>query len=93
MDGTDLHGSRVVYRGGNANNGSNDGMAYANVNNGLTNANVNISGRLSAQYLVKYLNAIQVSLMIGKSCFSNPSFIQMAINRIKTHCTFGKFLN
>ena len=37
---------RVVYRGGNANNGSADGMGYVNVNNGLTNSNVNISGRL-----------------------------------------------
>lgn len=48
MDGAGLHGSRVVYRGGNANNGANDGLGYVNVNNGLTNANVNISGRLSA---------------------------------------------
>lgn len=32
--------------GGNANNGANDGFAYANVNNAPTNANANIGSRL-----------------------------------------------
>ena len=40
-------GARVVYRGGNVNNGANDGGGYVNVNNGLTNANANIGGRLA----------------------------------------------
>lgn len=41
-------GSRVVYVGGYANNGSSDGMAYRNVNYGLANSSVSFSGRLSA---------------------------------------------
>ena len=40
-----LAGSRVVIVGGNANNGSNDGPAYFNVNNSLGNANANIGVR------------------------------------------------
>ena len=36
---------RVSIVGGNANNASNDGLGYRNVNNGLTNSNVNIGGR------------------------------------------------
>ena len=39
--------ARLVYFGGNVNNGANDGVGYANVNNGLTNANANIGCRLS----------------------------------------------
>ena len=33
-------GARVVIRGGNLNNGANDGAFYVNVNNELTNANI-----------------------------------------------------
>ena len=41
--------SRVrALRGGNLNNGANDGAFNVNVNNGLTNANANIGCRLSA---------------------------------------------
>ena len=40
-------GARVVIRGGNLNNGANDGAFYVNVNNELTNANANIGGRLA----------------------------------------------
>ena len=43
-------GARVVYFGGNANNGANDGVAYCNVNNGLTNSNANIGARLATQF-------------------------------------------
>jgi len=43
-------GARVVLRGGNVNNGANDGGGYVNVNNGLANANTNIGGRL-AEYV------------------------------------------
>lgn len=39
--------ARLVYFGGNANNGANDGVGYANVNNSLGNANANIGCRLS----------------------------------------------
>ena len=42
-----LTGSRVVIRGGNANNAANDGAAYVNVNNDLGNANANYGGRLA----------------------------------------------
>lgn len=45
---TTTNGSRVVYVGGAAYNGFNDGMAYRYVFYGLTLASVNISGRLSA---------------------------------------------
>ena len=51
----------MVYRGGNANNGANDGLGYVNVNNGLTNSNVNISGRLSVFFKIKRL---EISFMI-----------------------------
>lgn len=44
-------GACVVYFGGNANNGANDGVGYANVNNGLTNSNANIGARLATQVL------------------------------------------
>lgn len=39
--------ARVVYRGGNVNNGANCGLAYVNVNNGLGNANANIGCRVA----------------------------------------------
>ena len=32
---------RIVKRGGNANNGGRDGLAYVNGNNDVTNANAN----------------------------------------------------
>lgn len=35
-----------LYVGGNANNGSNAGLAYLNSNNGPANANANIGSRL-----------------------------------------------
>ena len=35
-----------LYVGGGANNGSNDGFAYLNLNNGPANANANIGSRL-----------------------------------------------
>jgi len=38
--------ARVVYRGGNVNNGANCGLGYVNVNNGLTNQNANIGCRV-----------------------------------------------
>lgn len=43
--------ARLVYFGGNVNNGANDGVGYANVNNGLTNANANIGCRLSEKVI------------------------------------------
>ena len=46
-------GARVVLRGGNANNGANDGAFYVNVNNELTNANTNIGGRLAEWLNIK----------------------------------------
>ena len=49
-------GARVVYRGGNTNNGGNAGAGYVNVNNGLTNANANIGGRLYADDFLFYIN-------------------------------------
>ena len=45
---------RAGLRGGNANNGSNDGLGYVNVNNAVGNANANYGGRLSA-FLYKSL--------------------------------------
>ena len=39
---------RAGIRGGNANNNSNDGLGYVNVNNAVGNANDNIGARLSA---------------------------------------------
>ena len=39
--------ARALIRGGNANNGSNAGIGYVNVNNAVGNANTNIGGRLS----------------------------------------------
>ena len=39
---------RAGFRGGNANNGSNDGLGYVNVNNAVGNNNTNIGARLSA---------------------------------------------
>lgn len=43
-----LSGARCVLRGGNANNGTNAGFGYVNVNNAVGNANNNIGGRLNA---------------------------------------------
>ncbi len=37
--------SRVANRGGNWNNGANNGVFYVNFNNDRTNANANIGGR------------------------------------------------
>lgn len=39
---------RAGFRGGNANNSSNDGLGYVNVNNAVGNANTNNGARLSA---------------------------------------------
>ena len=39
---------RAGFRGGNANNSSNDGLGYVNVNNAVGNSNTNIGARLSA---------------------------------------------
>lgn len=36
------------FRGGDANNTSNDGLGYVNVNNAVGNANDNIGARLAA---------------------------------------------
>ena len=38
---------RALFRGGNANNGANDGLGYVNVNNTVGNSNGNIGARLS----------------------------------------------
>jgi len=38
-------GACVCARGGNANNGGNDGPFYVNANNGLSNANANYGSR------------------------------------------------
>jgi hypothetical protein len=43
-------GARVLYVGGNANNGGNDGPGYVNANNGLSNANANIGCRLAEKF-------------------------------------------
>ena len=43
-----------VLRGGNVNNSNNAGPFYFNVNNNLTNTNVNIGFRLSLIYIAKY---------------------------------------
>ena len=43
-----LLGARCVIRGGNANNGTNAGFGYVNVNNDVGNANTNYGGRLNA---------------------------------------------
>ena len=40
-------GLRVVYVGGNLNNGANDGLVYWNCNNDVGNANWNIAARTS----------------------------------------------
>ena len=40
-------GARVLYVGGNANNGGNDGPGYVNANNALSNSNANIGCRLA----------------------------------------------
>ena len=45
---------RCVLWGGNANNGTNDGFAYANSNNAPSNANTNVGSRIS--YTVKRKN-------------------------------------
>jgi hypothetical protein len=37
-----------VIRGGNSNNGANDGAFYVNVNNDLSNTNANYGGRLAS---------------------------------------------
>jgi len=38
---------RGLLRSGNANNGANAGLAYANTNNAVSNANANIGSQLS----------------------------------------------
>jgi len=48
---------RAGFRGGNANNSSNDGLGYVNVNNAVGNANTNIGARLSA-FLYRLLDKI-----------------------------------
>ena len=53
--------ARALFRGGNANNGSNAGLGYVNVNNVVGNANTNIGGRLSACDKTLYINAIDSS--------------------------------
>jgi hypothetical protein len=45
-------GACVVYVGGNANNGGNDGPGYANVNNWLGNANANIGARSTKDFVI-----------------------------------------
>ncbi len=37
-----------MIRGGNSNNGANDGSSYVNVNNDLGNTNANYGGRLAS---------------------------------------------
>ena len=44
---------RCVLWGGNANNGTNDGFAYANSNNAPSNANTNVGSRISYTVKVK----------------------------------------
>lgn len=41
--------ARLVYRGGNLNNGGNAGVGYVNVNNDLGNRNANIGSRLGTK--------------------------------------------
>lgn len=51
--------ARALFRGGNANNGANDGLGYVNVNNAVGNSNTNIGGRLSTSkspFASPYLN-------------------------------------
>ena len=43
-----LLGARCVIRGGNANNGTNAGFGYVNVNNDVGNATAAYGGRLNA---------------------------------------------
>ena len=52
-------GARLVIFGGNVNNGLNDGVGYANVNNTLGNANANIGCRLSGKVNLKYVSPHQ----------------------------------
>ena len=40
--------SKALYVGGNANNGSNAGLLYANANNSASNTNTNIGSQLNA---------------------------------------------
>lgn len=47
--GAHIWPTRLVYRGGNLNNGSNAGVGYVNVNNDLGNRNANIGSRLGTK--------------------------------------------
>ena len=51
-----MSGSRAGLRGGNLNNGANDGAWYVNVNNGLSNTNANYGCRLS-EYMKAKVNS------------------------------------
>lgn len=52
--------ANLVIRGGNLNNGANDGPFYLNLNNGFSNSNWNYGSRLKQCYLEppsRYLDA------------------------------------
>jgi len=48
---------------GNLNNGGNSGLAYANLNNGLGNANWNIGARFSGRYLFLLRSTFMAALL------------------------------
>lgn len=49
---------RLLYVGGNANNGSACGLSYSNSNNGFSNTNTNIGSRLKFS-LKKLFNTVE----------------------------------
>ena len=65
--------------GGNSNNGANCGLAYANSNNGWTNANSNISARLTT--LSKKLSGCQYCVM-----GTHPDIPSLGSKRVSIAC-------
>lgn len=51
--------AEVVYWGGNANNGANCGLAYANSNNAWSNSNANIGSRHTKEHNPKRQNPLE----------------------------------
>jgi hypothetical protein len=54
----------ALYGGGNWNNGTNTGLFYFNANNTASNANINISARLSYEDIIYFTSQ---SFPLGKN--------------------------
>jgi len=61
-----------VIRGGNSNNGANDGSSYVNVNNDLGNTNANYGGRLAS---------------VSKQIFNEHKLVTSTVDCVRSYST------